>query len=111
MSRGLGATQRRILELLREHRGGFFTTHQLSRRLGVSQRQVQLSAHSLAERGLVELTLEPNLRIWPPGATKARRQYWASVDAPYAEQPLKRPAHCGPGCRENHVGCDKQHYD
>lgn len=110
MTRGLGSNQRRILAAVREARGRFLTTRQLSMALGVSMRQAQFSIRSLAERGLVELTLEPNLRVWPVGATNRRRQYWHSVQAPYAEQLLRRPAHCGPGCIENHVGADKTHW-
>ena len=110
MSRGLGATQRRILELVREARGSFLTTRQLADATGKSMRQVQFSVHSLAERGLIELTLEPQLRIWPVGATEVRRRYWASIEAAYKDTQLKRPAHCGPGCVENHVGADKTHY-
>ena len=110
MSRGLGATQRSILELVREARGGFLTTRHIASRLGISVRQAQFSVRALAERGLVELTLEPNLRIWPVGATKKRRQYWASLNASLADYQLRRPAHCGPGCREHHVGSDKTHF-
>jgi hypothetical protein len=110
MGRGLGATQRRILDLVREARGRFLTTRQISDRLDVSLRQVQFSVRSLAERNLIELTLEPNLRIWPVGATKKRREYWASVQAAYAGHQLRRPAHCGPGCKEHHVGADKTHW-
>jgi DNA-binding IclR family transcriptional regulator len=110
MSRGLGATQKRIIDLVREARGSFLTTRQLADALGKSMRQVQFSVHTLAERGLVELTLEPQLRVWPVGATEARRRYWASIEATYRDQQLRRPAHCGPGCIENHVGADKTHW-
>jgi hypothetical protein len=110
MSRGLGATQRAILALVREARGSFLTTRQISVALGVSMRQAQFSVRSLADRNLVELTLEPNLRIWPVGATKRRRQYWASIQASYKDQQLRRPRHCGPDCQENHVGADKTHW-
>lgn len=110
MSRGLGATQKRILELVREARGSFLTTRQLADATGKSMRQVQFSIHTLAERGLVELTLEPQLRIWPVGATARRRRYWASIKAEFKDQELKRPAHCGPDCIANHIGSDKTHY-
>jgi len=110
MSRGLGATQRRILALVREARGVFLTTRQIADRLGISMRQAQFSVHSLAERGLVELTLEPQLRVWPPGATEHRRQYWRHIEADFKDQQLRRPRHCGPDCQENHVGADKQHW-
>lgn len=110
MSRGLGATQRGILDLVREARGSFLTTRQIADALGSSMRQVQFSVHTLAERGLVELTLEPRLRIWPVGATEQRRRYWAHIEAEYRDQQLRRPAHCGPGCIEHHVGADKTHW-
>lgn len=110
MSRGLGRTQQRILDLVREARGSFLTTRQIADALDTSMRQVQFSVHTLAERGLVELTLEPRLRVWPVGATARRRLYWASIEATYRDQQLRRPAHCGPGCIENHVGADKTHY-
>jgi DNA-binding IclR family transcriptional regulator len=110
MSRGLGATQRSILALVREARGVFLTTRQIANRLGISTRQVQFSVHSLAERGLVELTLEPHLRVWPVGATEQRRRYWRHQQENYAEQELRRPRHCGPDCEANHVGADKTHW-
>jgi hypothetical protein len=71
---------------------------------------VQFSVHSLAERGLVELTLEPQLRVWPVGATEQRRRYWRHMEAEYKDQQLRRPRHCGPDCQENHVGADKTHW-
>lgn len=110
MSRGLGATQQAILALVREARGFHLTTRNLADATGKSMRQIQFSVHTLAERGLVELTLEPQLRIWPVGTQAARRIYWSSIDAAYKDQQLRRPAHCGPGCIENHVGADKTHW-
>jgi DNA-binding IclR family transcriptional regulator len=110
VSIGIGVAQRRILELLREKRGGFITTAMISRRLGMSYQQAHHAVRGLAERCLVELTLEPNLRVWPVGATEARRSYWRSIDAPYKDQLLRRPRHCGPGCIDFHVGADKTHW-
>ena len=110
MSTGIGRTQRRILRLVRDTRGGFLTTAQIAERVGCSQQQAYRAVRSLAARGCVELTLEPKLRVWNPGATGRRRAYWRSEGASYAEQALRRPAHCGPCCDQEHVGCDKQHW-
>jgi hypothetical protein len=104
---GIGKTQQQIMRLVRNKRG-FHTTAQLAAELNRSQQQVYRAVRSLAARGEVELTLEPNLRIWMPGATKARREYWASMNTRFPQ--LRRPGHCGPECDRTHVGPDKQHW-
>lgn len=110
MSRGLGSTERAILaeQFLRPHT--FLTTHQLAKHLGVSQQQIYRAARSLADKELVELTLEPELRIWRVGATERRRAYARSIGADWSEKEVRRPGHCGPDCQRNHVGADKQHF-
>lgn len=108
-TRGIGPTQSSILKLVRR-RHGFYTTSELAGQLGLSYRRVQYAVRALAERGLVEVTLEPKLRVWNPGATERRRNYGRSIGADWSEKELRRPAHCGPGCQENHIGADKQHF-
>jgi hypothetical protein len=109
-SRGIGPTQRNIVLMVRHRRDGFFTTRELASTLGLSMRRIQYAARALADRGLVEITLEPKLRIWNPGATERRRSYGRSIGAKWSEKTIRRPAHCGPGCEDNHVGADKQHW-
>ena len=108
--RGIGPTQQRILEMVRRRRTGFYTTRELADALDLTMRRVQYAVRALAERGFVEITLEPRLRVWNPGATERRRAYGRSIGAEWSEKELLRPAHCGPGCVENHVGADKQHW-
>jgi hypothetical protein len=108
LSRGPGRTQVAILKALDKRPNSFLTTAQLARRLERSQQQVYRAARALADRGLVELSLEPELRVWLPGATARRRSYAHSIDAKWPQ--LRRPGHCGPGCQEHHVGADKQHW-
>jgi hypothetical protein len=96
--------------MVRQRRQGFYTSRELADGLGLSMRRVQYAVRALAERELVEITLEPKLRIWNPGATERRRNYGRSIGADWSEKQLRRPGHCGPGCQENHVGPDKQHW-
>jgi hypothetical protein len=109
-TRGIGPTQRRILDMVQHRRHGFYTTREMAAAFGLSMRRIQYATRALAERGLVEITLEPNLRIWNPGATDRRRNYGRSIGASWSNKELRRPAHCGPGCSEHHVGADKQHW-
>ena len=110
MSTGPGKIQQKIRRLLEKQGAGFLTTARIAVELGISQQQAYRAVRALANRNLVELTLEPNLRVWNPGATKRRREYWRSIQARCSEDLLRRPAHCGPDCRENHAGSDKQHW-
>lgn len=110
MSTGIGRTQKRIKELVRQNKRGFYTTAQISEALGIPQQQVYRAVRALAHRGDVELSLEPKLRVWNPGATERRRSYGRSIGAEWSEKELRRPGHCGPGCQEHHVGADKQHW-
>jgi hypothetical protein len=103
----MGRTQKNIMRIMRRTRG-FQTTAALAGELGRSQQQMYRAVRSLAAHGLVELTLEPNLRIWMPGATKRRREYWANQGTTFPQ--IRRPGHCGPRCDEEHIGPDKQHY-
>jgi hypothetical protein len=55
MSRGVGATQRRMLDVLKAHDRWDMTTYDLAQALGISQRQVRTAVRSLESRGLVEV--------------------------------------------------------
>jgi hypothetical protein len=86
MSKGIGKTQRVILDLLPDAvvvKGGnvirpAVTSDKIAMRLNISPRQVNRAVHSLAERGMVELTLTRTsglfhknaltLQVWKAGA-------------------------------------------
>jgi biotin operon repressor len=56
MGKGLGKTQRRILDALAASESAALTVMALAEQLGVSGRQVRRAVHALADRGLVVLT-------------------------------------------------------
>ena len=58
MSRGVGKTQQRILDVLAATEHGNLTVVALAERLGASPRQIRQAVHSLAGRELVVLTKE-----------------------------------------------------
>ena len=59
MSRGIGKTQRRILDELAASEHGNLFVAALARRIGLSDRQIRRAVHALADRELVALTKEP----------------------------------------------------
>jgi MarR family len=58
MSRGIGKTQRRILDELAANDRAALTVIDLAEWIGVSDRQMRRAVHALADRGLVVLTKE-----------------------------------------------------
>jgi DNA-binding transcriptional ArsR family regulator len=58
MSRGIGATQRRILDALGQSESVALTVAELGAALGASQRQIRTAVRSLEARGLVAVTNE-----------------------------------------------------
>src|SRR5659263_163054 len=58
MSRGIGKTQRRILDELVANDRAALTVINLAEWIGVSDRQIRRAVHALADRGLVVLTKE-----------------------------------------------------
>jgi predicted ArsR family transcriptional regulator len=58
MSRGIGKTQRRILDELAANDRAALTVIDLAEWIGVSDRQMRRAVHVLADRGLVVLTKE-----------------------------------------------------
>jgi len=83
--------QRRILALLERDTRRYLTTGRIATALAITRAQAYRAVKALSDRGLVEVTMEPDLRVWKAGSTAARRSYWRSIGAKFANVELKRP--------------------